>query len=71
MIGLGHRLGLEVVAEGVENEAQLEFLRREGCDEVQGYYFSHPLPPAKITAFLAGRMEHGPDFARGQEPMRA
>ncbi|ULX50934.1 diguanylate phosphodiesterase [Cupriavidus taiwanensis] len=71
VIGLGHRLGLEVVAEGVENEAQLEFLRREGCDEVQGYYFSHPLPPAKITAFLASRMERGSDFARGQEPMSA
>lgn len=71
VIGLGHRLGLEVVAEGVENEAQLEFLRREGCDEVQGYYFSHPLPPAKITAFLASRMGNGPDFERGQEPIRA
>ncbi len=71
VIGLGHRLGLEVVAEGVENEAQLEFLRSEGCDEVQGYYFSHPLPPAKITAFLASRMENGPGFERGPQPMRA
>ncbi|BDB29272.1 EAL domain-containing protein (plasmid) [Cupriavidus sp. P-10] len=71
VIGLGHRLGLEVVAEGVENEAQLDFLRREGCDEVQGYYFSHPLPPAKITAFLASCMENGPAFERGQQPMRA
>ncbi len=71
VIGLGHRLGLEVVAEGVENEAQLEFLRREGCDEVQGYYFSHPLPPAKITAFLASRMENGPACELGLQPMRA
>ncbi len=71
VIGLGHRLGLEVVAEGVENEAQLEFLRREGCDEVQGYYFSHPLPPAKITAFLASRMETGAVFEPGPQPMRA
>jgi len=71
VIGLGHRLGLEVVAEGVENEAQLEFLRREGCDEVQGYYFSHPLPPAKITAFLASRMENGPAFEHGPQPIRA
>jgi EAL domain-containing protein (putative c-di-GMP-specific phosphodiesterase class I) len=64
-------LGLEVVAEGVENEAQLEFLRREGCDEVQGYYFSHPLPPAKITAFLASRVETGAVFEPGPQPMRA
>ncbi|MDK2655862.1 bifunctional diguanylate cyclase/phosphodiesterase [Cupriavidus consociatus] len=71
VIGLGHRLGLEVVAEGVETEAQLEFLRREGCDEVQGYYFSHPLPLAKVTAFLASRMENGPAFERDQQPMRA
>ncbi|AGW90413.1 diguanylate cyclase [Ralstonia pickettii DTP0602] len=71
VIGLGHRLGLEVVAEGVEKEAQLEFLRSEGCDEVQGYYFSHPLPPAKITAFLASRMENGPAFEHGPQPMRA
>ncbi|KUE89860.1 diguanylate phosphodiesterase [Cupriavidus necator] len=71
VIGLGHRLGLEVVAEGVENEVQLEFLRREGCDEVQGYYFSHPLPPAKITAFLASRMENGPALEHGPQPMRA
>jgi diguanylate cyclase (GGDEF)-like protein/PAS domain S-box-containing protein len=71
VIGLGHRLGLEVVAEGVENEAQLEFLRREGCDEVQGYYFSHPLTPAKITAFLASRMDNGPAFKHGPEPIRA
>ncbi len=71
MIGLGHRLGLEVVAEGVENETQLEFLRREGCDEVQGYYFSHPLPPAKVAAFLAGCMESGPAFERGPQPLSA
>ncbi len=71
VIGLGHRLGLEVVAEGVENEAQLEFLRHEGCDEVQGYYFSHPLPPAQITAFLASRMETGAVFEHGSDPMRA
>ncbi|WP_455285841.1 bifunctional diguanylate cyclase/phosphodiesterase [Cupriavidus necator] len=71
VIGLGHRLGLEVVAEGVENKAQLDFLCREGCDEVQGYYFSHPLPAAEISAFLASRMEIGPAFEPGPQPMRA
>jgi diguanylate cyclase (GGDEF)-like protein/PAS domain S-box-containing protein len=40
VIGLGHSLGLEVVAEGVENEAQLAFLRESGCDVIQGFYYS-------------------------------
>jgi len=38
---------------------------------VQGYYFSHPLPPAKITTFLASRMENGPAFEHEPEPIRA
>lgn len=42
VVGLAHRLGLEVVAEGVETESQLQFLREEGCDIVQGYLFARP-----------------------------
>jgi len=44
-IGLGHNLGLRVVAEGVEDHATLELLRVMGADAVQGYYVSRPLPP--------------------------
>jgi EAL domain-containing protein (putative c-di-GMP-specific phosphodiesterase class I) len=44
VIGLGHGLKLPIVAEGVETQAQLAFLSREMCDEVQGYLFGRPLP---------------------------
>ncbi len=46
VIGLGHGLRVQVVAEGVDNPSQLDFLRSEGCDQVQGHYFSPPLPAA-------------------------
>ncbi|MES2407498.1 MAG: EAL domain-containing protein [Pseudomonadota bacterium] len=52
IISMAHSLGIRVVAEGVETEAQCQFLRRHQCDEMQGYYFSHPLPFTKITALL-------------------
>lgn len=51
-ISLGHKLGLEVVAEGVETAAQREFLQRLGCNLGQGYYFSRPLPATEIDALL-------------------
>jgi diguanylate cyclase (GGDEF)-like protein/PAS domain S-box-containing protein len=55
IITLGHALGLKVVAEGVETAAHLEFLQRHGCDELQGYYFSRPVPAAAMETLLRGR----------------
>ncbi len=52
VIGLGASLGMTTTAEGVETEAQLARLREEGCDEVQGYLFSRPVPAAEVPAIL-------------------
>lgn len=52
VIAMAHRLGLKVVAEGVENEKQLAFLSINQCDEMQGYYFSKPLSSDACTEFL-------------------
>jgi len=50
IIVMAHQLNIRVVAEGVETEAQLAFLREHGCDEYQGYYFSRPLPADEAYA---------------------
>ncbi|MBB2495799.1 putative bifunctional diguanylate cyclase/phosphodiesterase [Aquipseudomonas ullengensis] len=52
IIGMAHPLHLKVVAEGVETETQLEFLRSVGCDFIQGYLLSKPLPLAELDTFL-------------------
>jgi diguanylate cyclase (GGDEF)-like protein/PAS domain S-box-containing protein len=52
VIALAHRMGLEVVAEGVETEAQLGYLRKNHCDKMQGYYFSKPVPPEEFSEQL-------------------
>jgi len=52
IINMAHSLGLSVVAEGVETQSQLDFLRQEGCDVVQGYHISRPGPADVITLKL-------------------
>lgn len=52
IIALANGLSLEVVAEGVENEQQLAFLRQHGCDTVQGFFYSRPLPPDEFSQFV-------------------
>jgi EAL domain-containing protein (putative c-di-GMP-specific phosphodiesterase class I)/CHASE2 domain-containing sensor protein len=55
-VALAHELGLEVVAEGVEDEACLASLRETGCDIAQGYHIARPMPAAQIPAFLEGML---------------
>jgi diguanylate cyclase (GGDEF)-like protein len=52
IIKMAHELNLDVIAEGIEEEAQLEFLKSENCEKYQGYYFSHPLPAKKIEKYI-------------------
>lgn len=52
IIMMAHNLGLEVIAEGVENKQELDYLENRGCTEYQGYYFSKPLSPQGFTELL-------------------
>lgn len=52
IIDLGHNLGLKVVAEGVETQEAQNMLRSFDCDEMQGYYYSRPIPADAITKYL-------------------
>ena len=54
IIGLGRSLGLEVVAEGIESPAQLDFVVDEGCHYAQGYWFSRPRPAAQMQRLFSG-----------------
>ncbi|QVI70574.1 putative bifunctional diguanylate cyclase/phosphodiesterase [Pseudomonas syringae] len=58
MINLAHNLNLEVVAEGVETAGQLELLRSFGCNQVQGYLISRPLPVEELVTYLRSQAAH-------------
>jgi EAL domain-containing protein (putative c-di-GMP-specific phosphodiesterase class I) len=64
-ISLGHKLGLEVVAEGVETAAQMRFLHAHECDIVQGYYVSQPRPVDEMARFVT---DHQASRASGTPP---
>ena len=57
VVGIGERLGMGIVAEGVETPEQLDLVRREGCTQVQGFLFSRPLPPGEAAAYIAARAD--------------
>jgi EAL domain-containing protein (putative c-di-GMP-specific phosphodiesterase class I) len=54
IIALAHSLKLQVIAEGVETSAQLDFLKERACDEMQGFFFSRPMPRDEIPGLLQG-----------------
>ena len=66
IIELAKNLELTVIAEGVETECQAEFLRSKGCDEMQGYLFSRPLPAQEVVQLI--RTNHGAAPASEQQP---
>lgn len=52
IVTMGHALGLKVLAEGVETEEQARILLAEGCDEVQGYLYSRPVPAERLLELI-------------------
>ncbi|CAN5396721.1 hypothetical protein BH11PSE11_BH11PSE11_12990 [soil metagenome] len=64
VIALAHSLNLKVVAEGVEQEAELAFLRAQDCDEIQGYYYSRPVVPEVLSLLLQKGGFPAPDLLR-------
>ncbi|HVJ62714.1 MAG TPA: EAL domain-containing protein [Tahibacter sp.] len=60
IITMAHSLGLNVIAEGVETAEQLEYLREQGCDEIQGNWLSHPLSAERCLEFLKSRRAAAP-----------
>ena len=53
VINMGQKLGLHITAEGVENNMQLEFLKENNCDDIQGYLFAKPMPSTEFEGILA------------------
>ncbi len=60
IVAMGRTLSLTVVAQGVETKEQADFVRRNACDEIQGYYFNRPLPAEQIAELLRARTNASP-----------
>ena len=71
IMAMAHTLGIEVVAEGVETEEQIAFLRAHGCDVMQGYYFSKPVDAAALTELLRKTTKQGTCKPRARKHTKA
>ncbi|MBN9656492.1 EAL domain-containing protein [Halobacillus sp. GSS1] len=58
IIHMSHSLNMKVIAEGVETAEQLDFLKNEKCDEIQGYFYSKPLPPEQLITIFKNKTIH-------------
>ncbi len=67
VIALGHSLGFRVIAEGVETGAELHYLRQHECDEMQGYYYSRPLPADAFAALISQPVPAAPASASARQ----
>jgi diguanylate cyclase (GGDEF)-like protein len=70
IISMAHNLGIQVVAEGVETEAQCDFLRRNMCDQIQGYFFAPPMAAPDVAALLREKRCLPPHLLRIQKQKR-
>ncbi|MDP2371982.1 EAL domain-containing protein [Rhodoferax sp.] len=71
IVSMAHGLGLRVIAEGVETEAQCEVMRTSVCDEIQGYFFSRPISAQAIEELMAEGRQLPAHLLRLQKPQRA
>ena len=71
IISMANGLGLKVIAEGVETEAQCDFMRTNGCDEIQGYLFSKPISAQAIEELLTEGRQLPPHLLRLRKPQRS
>ncbi|MGQ0525605.1 MAG: putative bifunctional diguanylate cyclase/phosphodiesterase [Betaproteobacteria bacterium] len=68
IIAMGKTLGVQLIAEGVDNAEQLAFLKQEGCNEIQGYLISSPMPAEALRRFLRTFAESGASLLAGTKP---
>ena len=68
IVSLAHSLRLKVIAEGVETIAQLDFLKRIGCDQYQGFHFSRPLPVPEFETLMRGLQAKRTEFMQSDAP---
>jgi len=69
VIAMAHSLRLRVVAEGVETEAQMRYLRNQGCDQMQGYFLSRPVPHERFDEFIVSARGYSQGSAPGDQPV--